>query len=280
MKNANPSCSTSNREFLDPKKKKEIESWLEDSRIVDSLEGSDEIEYFDTFPTLEELEYHEWLLKYPKPSWVKAKIRTGNLNNIKIFCKMGHFLKRQDYIDLESPINFMSKQHYNRILNKGLGSRQKPSNPSKNNNFVGRVRGLKVFIGNFTYECNFMILEDTTSVIDHHLGEVVFGKPFARKTGLIYDPEEGTVTFEKDNKKITFKMPHKMEAFSHMDSKNLNTDSIPPFVLENNDDRRKTYYSNSLSLGPEYREDESIRKEIRRLMKLEREAKRHKGEVT
>ncbi|GKA42228.1 hypothetical protein Tco_0734888 [Tanacetum coccineum] len=68
MENANPSCSTSNREFLDPKKKKEIESWLGDSRIVDSLDGSNEIEYFDTFPTMEELEYHEWLLKYPKPS--------------------------------------------------------------------------------------------------------------------------------------------------------------------------------------------------------------------
>ncbi|GKA42834.1 putative reverse transcriptase domain-containing protein [Tanacetum coccineum] len=57
-----------NSEFHDPKKQIEIESWLEDSRIVDSLVGSDEIEYFDTFPTLEELEYHEWLLKCPKPS--------------------------------------------------------------------------------------------------------------------------------------------------------------------------------------------------------------------
>ncbi|GJV53385.1 hypothetical protein Tco_1449126 [Tanacetum coccineum] len=112
MENANPSCSTSNRELLDPEKKKEIESWLDNSRIVDSLARE--------------------------------------------------------------------------IMNKGLESRQKPSNPSKNHNFVGRVRGLKVFIGNFAYKCNFMILEDTTSVIDHHLGEVVFGKPFARKTGLVY----------------------------------------------------------------------------------------------
>ncbi|GJY84004.1 protein kinase-like domain, concanavalin A-like lectin/glucanase domain protein [Tanacetum coccineum] len=196
---------------------------LEDSRIVDSLDGSNEIKYFDTFLTLEELEYHEWLLKYPKPSWVKAKIRTRNLNNIKISCKMGHFLKRQAYIDLESPINVMSKQHYNGIMNKGLESRQKPSNPSKNNNFVGRVRGLKVFVGNFTYECNFMILEDTTSIIDHHLGEVVFGKPFARNTGLVYDQEEGTVTFKKDNEKITFKMPHKMEVFNRIDFKDINT---------------------------------------------------------
>nr|GEU76490.1 protein kinase-like domain, concanavalin A-like lectin/glucanase domain protein [Tanacetum cinerariifolium] len=275
MENANPSCSTSNREFLDPKKKKEIESWLEDSRIVDSLYESDEIEYFDTFPTLEELEYHEWLLKYPKPYWVRAKIRTRNLKNIKISCMIGHFLKRQSYHDLESPINVMSKQHYREIMIKGLESRQKPSNFSKNFNFVGRIRGLKVFIRNFTYECNLMILEDTISIIDHHLGEVVFGKPFARKIGLVYDPEEG-----KDNEKITFKMPHKMVAFNHMDSKDVNTDSIPPFVLENNDDRGKTDYSDSLTLGPEYREDESISKKILHLMKLEREAKRHKGEVT
>ncbi|GJW00811.1 protein kinase-like domain, concanavalin A-like lectin/glucanase domain protein [Tanacetum coccineum] len=206
MENANPSCSTSNREFLDPKKKKEIESWLKDSRIVDSLDGE--------------------------------------------------------------------------IMNKRLEPRQKPSNPSKSNNFLGKVRGLKVFIGKFTYKCNLMILEDTTSVIDHHLGEVVFGKQFTRKTGLVYDLEEGTVTFKKDNEKITFKIPHKMEAFNHMDSKGVNTDSIPPFVLEKNYDRRKTYYSNSLTLGPEYKEDESISKEILYLMKLEREAKRHKGEVT
>nr|GEX05387.1 protein kinase-like domain, concanavalin A-like lectin/glucanase domain protein [Tanacetum cinerariifolium] len=179
MENVNPSCSTLNMVFLNPKKKKEIESRLEDSRIVDSLDRE--------------------------------------------------------------------------IMIQGLESRQKPSNPSKNNNFVGRVRVLKVFIGNFTYECNFMILEDTTSVIDHHLGKVVFGKPFARKTSLVYDSEEG------------------------MDA---NTDSILPFVFENNDDRGKTYYSGSLTLGPEYREDKSVSKEIQHLMKLEREAKRHKGEVT
>ncbi|GJX53520.1 hypothetical protein Tco_0281889 [Tanacetum coccineum] len=127
MENANPSCSTSNREFLDPKKKKEFDSLLEDSRIVDSLDGSDKIEYF----------------------------------------------------------------------------------------------------------------------------------------------EEGTVTFKNDEEKITFKMPHKMEAFNHIDFKDINTDSIPPFVLRSNDDHGKTYYSDSLTLGPEYREDESISKEIRHLMKLE-----------
>nr|GEV09561.1 retrotransposon Orf1 [Tanacetum cinerariifolium] len=177
--NANPSSSTSNSKFLDPKKKIEIMSWLKDSRIVDS-----------------------------------------------------------------------------------------------------KNQGLKVFVGNFTCECNFMILEDTTSIIDHHLREVVFGKPFVRKTGFVYDQEEGMITFEKDNRKITFKMPHKMEAFNHTYFKDVNIDCTPPFVLDNNDDHWKTYYSNSLTLGLEYREDESISKEIRHLMKLERETKKKEGEVT
>ncbi|GJV12972.1 hypothetical protein Tco_1354513 [Tanacetum coccineum] len=70
-----------------------------------------------------------------------------------------------------------------------------------------------------------------------------------------------------------------MEAFNHIDFKDVNTDSIPPFVLDSNNDCGKTYYSDSLTLGPEYREEESISKEIRHLMKLEREAKRHKVEV-
>nr|GEY20844.1 hypothetical protein [Tanacetum cinerariifolium] len=51
-----------------------------------------------------------------------------------------------------------------------LGLRRKPSNLGEIYNFEGIVRGLKGFVGNFTYECDFMVLEDTTIVIDHDLG--------------------------------------------------------------------------------------------------------------
>ncbi|GKB05443.1 hypothetical protein Tco_0833638 [Tanacetum coccineum] len=60
--------------------------------------------------------------------------------------------------------------HYNWIMSKRLEPRRKPSNPKKICNFIGRVKGLKVFVGNFTYKCDFVVLEDTTSVIDHDLG--------------------------------------------------------------------------------------------------------------
>ncbi|GJZ46255.1 hypothetical protein Tco_0593851 [Tanacetum coccineum] len=92
--------------------------------------------------------------------------------------------------------------HYNWIMSKMLGQRRKPSNPGKIYNFVGRVGGLKVFVRNSTYECDFMVLEDTTSVIDHDLGSVVFRKPFVEATRLVYDREEGTITFENDKEKI------------------------------------------------------------------------------
>ncbi|GJV79210.1 hypothetical protein Tco_1515080 [Tanacetum coccineum] len=120
-------------------------------------------------------------------------------------------------------------------MSEGLKSRRKPSNPEKIYNFVGRVKGLKVFAGIFTYECGFVVLEDTTTVIDHYLGSMVLGRPFVEAFGLVYDKGEGTVTFGKDNKRITFKMPHKMERFKRINVENLKTDNIPPFVIADDD---------------------------------------------
>ncbi|GKA89621.1 hypothetical protein Tco_0811433 [Tanacetum coccineum] len=180
-------------------------------------EEEDSPKHFDTFPTMKELRYHEWLLKNPQPAWVKAKVRTENLNNVKFSCMIGHFDKKKTYLDMESPINVISRLHYNWIMSKRLGPRRKPSNPGKICNFVRRVKGIKVFVGNFTYECDFMVLKDTTSVIDHDLGSVIFEKPFLEATGLVYNKEEGIIMFEKDKEKIVFKMPHKMEMFKHID---------------------------------------------------------------
>ncbi|GJS31434.1 hypothetical protein Tco_0492054 [Tanacetum coccineum] len=199
-------------------------------------EEEDNPEHFNTFPTMKELRYHEWIFKNPQPLWVKAKIKTGNV-------------------------------HYNWIMSNKLEPRRKPSNPKKNCNFVGRVKGLRVFIRNFTYECNFMVLKDTTSVIDHYLGSVVFLKPFVEATRLVYHKEEGTVMFERDKEWIIFKIPHKMDMFKHVDFTGRGTNSTPPFVLKSVDDNcEKTHYSNSLDLGPVYKYDEYECRGIRSLM--------------
>ncbi|GJS49453.1 hypothetical protein Tco_0599574 [Tanacetum coccineum] len=78
-------------------------------------------------------------------------------------------------------------------------------------------------------------------ILDHDLGSVVFGKPFVEATRLVYDREEGTIAFEKDKEKIMFIMPHKMEMFKHIDFTDVETDHIPPFVIESDyDDSKKS----------------------------------------
>ncbi|GJR97471.1 protein kinase-like domain, concanavalin A-like lectin/glucanase domain protein [Tanacetum coccineum] len=191
----------------------------------------------------------------------------------------GHLFKRHAYIDLESPINIMSRRQYKQIMTYVLRSRQKPSNPNKIRNFVGRIRGLKVFIGSFTYECDFMILEYTTSIIDHHPGEMVFGRPFIDETGLVYNEEEGTVTFKQDDEKIMFKMPHTMKTFKQTRLMGLSTNSIPPSAYEENFSHGRTHYYQSLLIRDECKHDEGDRRGIRHLMRLEKETMDNKREV-
>nr|GEY53353.1 protein kinase-like domain, concanavalin A-like lectin/glucanase domain protein [Tanacetum cinerariifolium] len=226
---------------------KEVEEILEDE---EEEEEDEDGENFNSFPTMEELTHHEWLLGNPRLPWVKARIRVGNLKNIKISCMIEHFFKRHAYIDLESTINIMSRRQYNQIMTYGLGSRQKLSNLNKISNFVGRVRSLKVFIGSFAYECDFMILEDTTSFIDRHLGEMAFGRPLIDETGLS--------TIKKKER----------------------TDSIPSSTYEENLGHGRTHYYQSLLIGDEYKQDGGDRRGLRHLMTLEKEMMGDKGEVT
>nr|GEW41320.1 reverse transcriptase domain-containing protein [Tanacetum cinerariifolium] len=283
--NVKPNATKYNDHEMAAKAKEKVkeeskDEFKEEIKEEEEEEEEEGIEYFDTFPSLEELRYHEWLLKYPKPSWVNAKIKTRILNNVKFSCMIRHFIKKQAYIDLESPVNVTSRIYYNWIMSGRLEPRMKPSIPMRIYNFVGRVKGLKVFIGHFTYECNFIVLEDTTSIIDHDLGAVVFGKPFVETTGLIYDKKEEMVVFEDSNEKIIFKMPHKMEMFKNFDFTRVSTDRKPPFIIRGNeDDNEKTYYSDILNLGPKYKYDESVCKAILSLIRM-KNMRKSKGKVT
>ncbi|GJR37097.1 hypothetical protein Tco_1212781 [Tanacetum coccineum] len=171
-------------------------------------------------------------------------------------------------------------RQYNQIMTYELRSRRKMPNPGKIRNFVGRVRRLKVFIGSFTYEYDFMIMEDTTRIIDRHLGEIIFGRPFIDETGLVYNEGEGTVMFEQDDEKITFKNPQTIEIFKQTKLIGLSTDSIPPSTHEENFGHGRTHYYQSLLIRDEYKQDRGDRRGIRHLMRLEREKIDNKGEVT
>ena len=90
--------------------------------------------------------------------------------NIKIPCMVGHIFSEHTYIDPKVPMNVMSRLYYNWLMNKWLDPRKDPNDPSKLCNFLGRIKGVHVFVGNFTYRCDFIILEDVRGIIDRELG--------------------------------------------------------------------------------------------------------------
>ncbi|GJR94609.1 hypothetical protein Tco_0266783 [Tanacetum coccineum] len=53
---------------------------------------------------------------------------------------------------------------------------------------------MHVFVGNFTYVLDFMIVEDISSIIDPRLSQVVLGKPFVEISNMTHDPPEGVHT--------------------------------------------------------------------------------------
>ncbi|GJS13368.1 hypothetical protein Tco_0407840 [Tanacetum coccineum] len=78
-------------------------------------------------------------------------------------------------------------------------------------NFMGRIKGMHVFVGNFTYVIDFMIVEDISLIIYPRLSRVVLGKPFIEMSNMSHDPSEGVVRFTNGTNEVAYKMPHKIE---------------------------------------------------------------------
>jgi hypothetical protein len=139
-------------------------------------------------------------------------IKVGDPSNINIPCNIGHMHVWKAYIDLRSPINIMTRTYYNWVMKKQIGYRMMP-NTNWMSNFLGRVKGLHVFVGNFTYITDFVIVEDIRPIIDGCLSQVVFGKLFVEASKMNYDPSLGIVRFKDENDEIAYQMPYKIEQY-------------------------------------------------------------------
>ncbi|GJZ38982.1 hypothetical protein Tco_0585545, partial [Tanacetum coccineum] len=125
-----------------------------------------------------------------------------------------HVHVEKAYIDLNSPINVMTCMQYNWIMRKHLEPREDPDGIRGISNFTGRIRGMHIFMGNFTYVSDFMIVGDISSIIDPRLSQVVLGKPFIKISIMTYDLSLGIVKFANGTDEIAYKMPHKIEQFN------------------------------------------------------------------
>ncbi|GJY50717.1 retrotransposon ORF1, partial [Tanacetum coccineum] len=218
------------------------------------------VEYFDTLPTRDELTYHKYLMCGPIPLIVLRNpiIIEGCPSNLKIPCNIGHVHIEKAYIDPNSPLNIMTRMMYNWIMRRKLDPR-KSSNRGVSN-FTGRIKRMHVFIGNFTYVIDFMIVDDISSIIDPRLSQVVLGRPFIEISNMTHDPPEGVVRFTNKNDEVAYRIPHKIEQYNSFS--NLEKEHTKLVYLRNEEGKRRGveyvmskilgFYKECLELGPEY----------------------------
>nr|GEY32022.1 protein kinase-like domain, concanavalin A-like lectin/glucanase domain protein [Tanacetum cinerariifolium] len=151
----------------------------------------------------------------PSDSFITEKVRklksffkslglAPQLSGIKFFCSKGddgdvmfiEIVKKDDDSREEEP-----EAGGLEIMRRKLDSRENSDRGVSN--FTGRIKGMHVFIGNFTFVIDFMIVEDISSIIDPRLSQVVLGKPFVDISNMTHDPPEEVVYLqnEEDNRR-------------------------------------------------------------------------------
>ncbi|GJX77006.1 retrotransposon ORF1 [Tanacetum coccineum] len=138
-------------------------------------------------------------------------ITEGCPYNLKIPCNIRDVHIEKAYIDLNSPLNIMTRMMYNWIMRRKLHPREDANGGISN--FTGRINGMNVFIGNFIYVVKFMVVEDISSIIDPRLSQMVLGRPFIKISNMTHDPPKGVVRFINGTDEVAYKMPHKIEQY-------------------------------------------------------------------
>ncbi|GJU01829.1 hypothetical protein Tco_1112167 [Tanacetum coccineum] len=110
----------------------------------------------------------------------------------------------------------MTRMQYNWIMRKQLEPREDPEGIRWIRNFTRRIEGMLIFIGNFTYVSDFIIVEDISSIIDPRLSQVVLGKSFVKVSNMTHDLSLGVVKFTGRTNKIASKIPHKIEQYNSL----------------------------------------------------------------
>ncbi|GJZ69679.1 hypothetical protein Tco_0633229 [Tanacetum coccineum] len=155
----------------------------------------------------------------------------------------------------------MTRAQHNWIRRERLEPRKDLEILGSISNLTGSVRGMQVFVGNFIYVSDFVIVEDISSAIDPRLSHVVLGKPFVELSNMTYDLSLGIIKFTSGADEIAYKMPHNIEQYDSLsDMEKEHTKSV---YFRNEEDKRKGvdyvvskilgFYKECLELRLEYR---------------------------
>ncbi|GJS09706.1 MAK10-like protein [Tanacetum coccineum] len=188
----------------------------------------------------------------PNTELVCTKEEDGDVMFIEIISKDDNSHKEEpkagvqevEYFDIFPTRSELSKLNLREDSNGGVS------------NLTGRIKRMHVFIGNFTYIVDFMIVEDISSIIDPRLSQVVLGRPFIEISNMTHDPPEGVVRFINGTNEVA----HKIEQYDSLSD--LEKEHTKSVYLRNEEDKKRGveyvmskilgFYKECLELRPEY----------------------------
>ncbi|GJU49188.1 homeodomain-like protein [Tanacetum coccineum] len=194
---------------------------------------------------------------YPSECDRNKKIRIDCAHNLMFSCMIGFEFVHANFFPILY-INVMSKKFYNSIRKDKL--------EYKENNVVGSLMNIPIFVGTFSILIDFAVLEDMDAYRDEGMGAVIFGEPLLREVGIYAKWFEGMITIYNGNEKVTYQMVWSHPRFKHHNNEQCN--KIPPLLKVSEEDKMngishsyqklKNFYKGVLNLGPEYVRDAKI----------------------
>ncbi|GJS02398.1 hypothetical protein Tco_0318906 [Tanacetum coccineum] len=104
----------------------------------------------------------------------------------------------------------------------------------KGNNVIGALMNVPIFVGTFSVETDFVVLEDMDVYRDEGMGDVIFGEPLLSEVRIKARRFEGMITIYNGNESVA---RDKNNGISH------------PYQ------KLKGFYKGVLNLGPDYIRD-------------------------
>ncbi|GJW82114.1 putative reverse transcriptase domain-containing protein [Tanacetum coccineum] len=188
---------------------------------------------------------------YPSYCDYDKKIHIDYAHNLKFSCMIGFEFMHANFF-LLLYVNVMSKKFHNSIM--------KDKMVYKENNVIGALMNVPIFVGTFSVVTDFAVLENMDAYRDEGMGDVIFGEPFLREVGIKARRFEGMITFYDGNKSVTYQMVRSHPRFKHHTNEQCN--KIPPLLKVSDKDKKneishpyqklKGFYKGVLNLGPDY----------------------------
>ncbi|GJU92080.1 hypothetical protein Tco_1304503 [Tanacetum coccineum] len=218
--------------------------------LMPTIEEGEVIEKFRT----KDDELEAGIDDYPSYCDYDKKIYIDCAHNLKFSCMIGFEFTHANFFPLLY-VNVISKKFHNSIM--------KDKMVYKENNVVGALMNVHIFVGTFSVVTDFAVLKNMDAYRDEGMGDVIFGKPFLREDGIKTKRFEGIITIYNGDDEVTYQMVRSHPRFKHHTNEKCN--KIPPLLKVSEKDemngithayqKLKGFYKGVLNLGPDYIQD-------------------------